>query len=247
MIFSSLPKIYGFNKSSEAGPDPFAPSIFLKACQLRCPYCMNSKLVIGKNENIIDLSTIKSFVKDNGCKWVSISGGEPLFSPGNQILSLLNEIRKWGCNIALSTNGLEPEKLSMVISLLGYVTLDIKTDSGRYSSITENGEKNVFGKVVSTLNRLKDRKSLLMGISNKFDYEIRTTLYPPLVDKDAIVGIGQQLHMGEAEKWVLQPFRKTKTMLSEAAYNVTEYGEEETQNLFSIAKTYTSKVYIREV
>ena len=65
----SLPDIYGFNKSSEAGQNEFAASLFLLGCNLRCPYCMNKKLVSeemwepGKPLSTIPWNTVKDQIK----------------------------------------------------------------------------------------------------------------------------------------------------------------------------------------
>ena len=59
----NLPNIYGFNKTSDAGPDVFAYSIFLGGCNLRCPYCMNSKLVTSLEEvSTIEFDIIKKSI-----------------------------------------------------------------------------------------------------------------------------------------------------------------------------------------
>ncbi|MFA7220329.1 MAG: hypothetical protein WC119_07525, partial [Synergistaceae bacterium] len=73
-----IPTIYGFNGSSEAGPDTFAPSIFLGGCNFRCDYCMNATLVLDcvAIKGIINLEHIKNFVKENDCRSVNVSGGE---------------------------------------------------------------------------------------------------------------------------------------------------------------------------
>jgi len=247
MICQLLPKIYGFNKSSEAGPDAFAPSVFLRNCQLRCPYCMNSRLVTGENiKPDISLDEVKLFVKENDCKWVGISGGEPLYRSIFEIMSMVYEIKKWGCKIALSTNGLEFNKLSMILSFVDYVTLDIKTDKDRYDNLLagKTGNKTklgLFDSVFTSLGKLRAKKHF----HDSFNYEIRTTLYPSLVDEKAIRYIGMALQ--KEEKWILQPFRKTKTMLSKKAKNIPLYDDIEIKYLASVAMEYTNEVKVREV
>lgn len=241
-MMASLPPIGGFNKSSETGPDPFAPSIFISGCQLRCPYCMNSRLVTGSSTPMISIDEVKKFVKDNGCKWIHISGGEPLFRPMMEILALLNEIKKWGCNISLSTNGLEHGKLKKILPSLGYVTMDIKTDEARYSDLL--AMRNHFPQQIfpyTSLLALRERKAQ----DSTFNYEVRTTLYPPLVNASTIRDIGEQLT--KSEKWVFQLFRKTKTMLSSKANNVREYTGLEVERMLNVAKEYSNEVSLREV
>ena len=247
MICVTLPEICGFNKSSEAGPDSFAPSIFLKNCQLRCPYCMNSRLVNGESvQSSVGFNDVEAFVRENNCKWVGISGGEPLNRSIFEILSMFAEIKKWDCKIALSTNGLEPDKMALIMPYVDYVTLDIKTDKERYDSLLVSGacskiEMRSFDKVFTTLNKIRTKKHL----HSQFDFEVRSTLYPPLMDEQAIRYIGKVFLKGE--KWMLQPFRKTKNMLSKGANDIAPYGNDEIKRLASVAMEYTDNVHIREV
>ena len=59
-----IPKIYGFNKTSEAGVKVFAPSIFVQGCNFKCPFCFNSKLSKSEmsSKDEITLSKIDDFI-----------------------------------------------------------------------------------------------------------------------------------------------------------------------------------------
>ena len=65
-------------------PGRVAGSFFLKGCNLRCPYCYNTELVLGvKNEETSSLNTIQELFshleKRQGIlSGLVISGGEPL-------------------------------------------------------------------------------------------------------------------------------------------------------------------------
>jgi len=231
-------KICGFNKSSEAGPDIFAPSIFLGGCNLRCPYCMNSRLIFecDKMDNI-PLSTIEGFVRENNCKWINISGGEPTCSGRGELYCLIAEMKKWGCKVAMSTNGTNPCELEAIFPMLDYVTIDFKTSVNRYIEVGCSDGNNLL----CSLMFLNYKKYC----NRMFDFEIRTTLYPNLVGKDEINDIGCMI--GLAKRWVLQPFRKTKTMLSEEAYTVKPYSIEEMESLVVIARCYCKNVVLSHV
>jgi hypothetical protein len=78
-----------------------------------------------------------------------------------------------------------------------------------------------------------------------FDYEIRTTLYPPFIDEKALRNIGGIIK--EGEKWVLQQFRHTKNMLCLDAREVKPYAEKQLKHMLKIAKEFTSNTELRYV
>jgi len=238
----TYPKIYGFNHFSEAGPDEFSPSIFLGGCNLRCPYCMNSKLVLDcQCLPTINIEDIKAFVTENKCEWLNISGGEITIQKTESLIELLKEIKSWGCRIAISTNGVFTDKIRSIVEYIDYVTVDIKTSEHRYYLLSEDiFDRKLFGYVVNSLNVLREQKK-----KRDFDYEIRTTLYRPLVGIVEINDIGLVINNGE--KWVLQPFRKAKNMLSEESDYIITYTEEEVENLLLIARKYTNNASIRMI
>jgi pyruvate formate lyase activating enzyme len=155
------PQIYGFNHFSEAGPDEFSPSVFLGGCNLRCPYCMNSKLVLDcQCLPTINIEQIKAFVTENKCEWMNISGGEITVQPTESLIELLKEIRSWGCKIAISTNGVLTDKIRPIIKYIDYVTMDIKTSEHRYYLVCEyNFDQKCFSYVINTLNILREQKT----------------------------------------------------------------------------------------
>jgi pyruvate formate lyase activating enzyme len=238
----TYPKIYGFNHFSEAGPDEFSPSIFLGGCNLRCPYCMNSKLVLDfQSLPTINIEDIKKFVIENKCEWLNISGGEITIQKTESLIELLKEIKSWGCRISVSTNGVLTDKIRAIIEYVDYVTMDIKTSEHRYYLVCKyNFDQKCFSYVVNSLNILREQKT-----KRDFNYEIRTTLYRPLVSTVELNDIG--LVIKDGEKWVLQPFRKAKCMLSEESNYVIQYTDEEVDNLLSIARKYSNITLIRMV
>lgn len=235
------PTIYGFNGSSEAGQDSFAPAIFLGGCNFRCDYCMNATLVMdyGAIREAISLDCIRDFVKENDCESVNVSGGEVTIHPTDQLINLFEEIRSWGCKVSISTNGFLTSKLMDIIPYVNYVTMDIKTGVDKYNQIVHIKALSAWHDVINSLDLLQIHKS------NDFNYEIRTTLYRPLVGESEIREIGSELNKNE--EWTLQPFRKAKNMIGEKAYLVDPYSEGEMESLLNIAKEYTDKASLRYV
>jgi pyruvate formate lyase activating enzyme len=239
---SNLPLIYGFNKASEIGPDILAPCIFLKGCNLRCPYCMNAKLVDGSKIELINIEEVKKYVLEEKSQWVLISGGEPTNIDSNSLINLITELKSWGCKIGMATNGNMPDILEVILPLLNYVALDIKcADDTMAKEIEMPNSHWYLLRVITTQIKLAGAKLKIKD----FDYEVRTTLYPPLIDKKAIHEIGSLLR--KDTRWVLQQFRHSEDMLDKKAYDIRPYGEGEVKKLLEIASIYCNDVQLRYV
>jgi len=234
-----LPDIKGFNECSETGIDTFAPSIFLEGCNLRCPYCMNSILVKHQSPNTVNIDRVRAYVSESKSEWVMISGGEPTCTELESLINLIEEIKSWGCKVGMSTNGVNVEVIREILPRLNYVALDIKGLSGVYDEISKDKK--------ASMNNLISR-SLLSETKlkrNDFDYEIRTTLFPPFVNKKTIHYIGGIIRADDT--WVFQQFRHSKNMLDANCSKIKPYSEKEVEVLLKIAKEYTEKVFLRHV
>ena len=158
---SKFPEIMGFNKTSEAGFNLFATSIFLFGCNLRCPYCVNGRIVVVKPEDwekpvkTIDLEVIKKHVLETRTEWVMISGGEPTFTPLDKLNNLIDEIRSWGCKIGISTNGTRPEIIEQILPKLNYVALDIKAyGTAAYAALDIKFRGTSWSRTMNTKHQL---------------------------------------------------------------------------------------------
>lgn len=237
----NLPIIQGFNKTSEAGFNTFAVSIFLGGCNLRCPYCMNANLVHKKTKGV-DIEEIKQYVTNEKVGWVMISGGEPTITEESSFLTLLEEIKSWGCKIGMSTNGTNSEVLRTIIGNLNYVALDFKSPKNEdYDSIAPKDS-------IVIMNQVYISQSILAINKHKrkdFDYEIRTTLYPPFISESNIGDIGSIIR--KDDKWVLQQFRHSKNMLDKKCLDVQPYTEQEVKEIMDVAKIFCNNVTLRYV
>jgi len=236
-----LPTIYGFNGCSEIGPDIFATSIFLAGCNLRCPYCMNSKLINKIPDGLygIDIEEIKQKTMEKNGEWFMISGGEPTCTDINLLVNLLEEIKSWGLKIGMSTNGTNSDVLREVICYLNYVALDIKTSSPQiYEQI---GAEFALTDILISKGILFDEKTK----RDDFDYEIRTTLYPEFVNEYVMSEISSII--SKKETWVLQNFRHAKNMFGKEAYDIEPYDDNKVKELIEIAKKATSNIILRDV
>lgn len=104
-------------------------------CNLSCTYCDTLPL---KGEKLSEKDVLDKIDKlnkfPNLFHSISLTGGEPLLDL-DFLLSLLPEIKKRNLKIYLETNGTLPEEMSKLISLIDFVSMDIKLPStcgGKY-------------------------------------------------------------------------------------------------------------------
>jgi len=229
-----LPKIYGFNELAEAGirggEKIYASAIFLGKCNLRCPYCMNSKLVFEQYVKTVDLQVAKDCFDEGGCEMLMITGGEPTMACTKRLKNLIEEIKSWGCKVGISTNGLMSRRLKEIIKDLDYVAMDLKTSPLNYTTIGCLDISDTCKSLVKTINLLS-RESLKR---KDFCYEIRTTLYPPLVTEDMIRVMSS--YIPDDATWALQYYRKAKNMLDPKAYDVDPYSESEIDDIIALIR-----------
>jgi len=236
-----LPIVRAFNKASEIGFNAFAPSIFLAGCNLRCPYCMNARLVFDQVDKEIDLEEVKAFVLEQNDPWLVISGGEPTLPVHGSIQDLLEEIKSWGdIRIGMSTNGTNINTLKEIIHLLSYVALDIKSAQGMTYGEIDN--PNLYMNMCESLKLLKATAKE----REDFSYEVRTTLFPLYVNEHDLHAIGQMIaHDGV---WVLQQFRHARTMIDAGVCRSVEpYNDDKIKEMVEVAEVYCQNVHLRHV
>ena len=176
-------------------PGRLSAVIFLRGCNLRCPYCHNLGLLdaegpsMGLEELVAFLSSRRGLLDG-----VVISGGEPTLWPG--LRSLIEAVRALGYEVKLDTNGTRPEVLSELIGdgLLDYVALDLKDDPAAYAGwLGMREDPEVLA------------RSLDIVKASGVDHELRTTVVPSRHD-DEVLGRMARWAAG-CRRWILQPCR----------------------------------------
>lgn len=239
-----MPIIRGFNKLAESGVHPdktkiYGPAIFLGGCNLKCPYCMNSRLVNAPKEvSEVDIGVVKAYVIENKPEMLTISGGEPTCTKVDLLKNLIAEIKSWGIEVGMSTNGTNPDILKKVIRNLAYVSLDLKVIPEKFNLVGNLDSDNQWIPCLQTMVSEKEKRK-------DFSYEIRTTLYPPFVRKEDISFLASC--MPSNSMWILQQFRRAKNMLSSEANDVQYYSDKEIKEIVRTARKYITNTYIRFV
>ena len=107
-------------------PDKSACIFWYAGCNMRCLYCYNPEIVLGKGT--ATFSEAISFLKSRQglLDAVVFSGGECLIH--KNILDQIKTVKELGFLIKIDTNGSNPNVLKQLIksNLIDYVALDFK-------------------------------------------------------------------------------------------------------------------------
>ncbi len=207
-------------------PGETAATVFLGACNLRCPFCHNASLVIPeKFGDTIPNEAFFSFLESRKGKIraVCVSGGEPTLDV--HLYQLAEKIKTMGFLVKLDTNGTRPEILSALIAdgLLDYVAMDIKNSPFRYAETVGIPDFDILP--------IAESASILMR--GDVDFEFRTTVVRDLHTEEDIKNIGKWLEGNE--KFFLQTFKDSGDLIGSG---YSGYTAEEMIKLTKILKEY---------
>lgn len=224
-------------------PGMVSTVIFLKSCNLRCPYCYNAPLVLNteESENLVSFEDMLLHLKKrkNVLSGFVISGGEALLYP--HLKELITKSKELGYKVKLDTNGTLPAKLEEIINnpltKPDFIAMDIKTDPKKYSSLLTENHNNLmdFEKNI--------KKSI--SIIEKFPSsarEFRTVLVPSLIKKEDIGAIGKLIPKDSS--WQFAQFINNNCLDSNYN-NITPYTDSEMLELITYAKTFINNVKLR--
>lgn len=228
-------KICGLQKTTLLDyPEHIACTVFLGGCNLRCPFCHNSDLVIGKVEGIYSKNDILKYLNKRVgvLDGVCVTGGEPLIY--DDTIEFLQEIRSLGFLVKLDTNGFFPDRLekALKVGVLDYVAMDVKSSPEGYAAAT--------GVASPDLEAVKQSVKLLE--ESGIDHEFRTTVVRELHDVDEIRGIGEWLK--GTNKYFLQGFIDSGKVLGGI---FTAHPKEKMLELLSVAREYIPNTQLRGI
>lgn len=153
-------------------PKHTACILWFAGCNMRCDYCYNPDIVLGKGRKSI--AEVEQFLlsRKGLLQAVVLSGGECTIHPS--FIKIVNIAKRLGFLVKVDTNGSKPEVLSRLIAnnQIDYVALDFKALRKNYYNVTK---LNGFDTFQETLQ-------LLQGASIPF--EVRTTWHSGLFDYD---------------------------------------------------------------
>ena len=216
-------------------PGKVACILFVRGCNLRCPFCHNASLACGSAEIGYPEEDVLTFLKKRQglLDGVVISGGEPLLYP--QIVPFLEKVRSLGYAIKVDTNGTNPDLLKKIVAegLADYVAMDIKNSPAFYAATTGIPKPDIAA--------IEESRNFLM--SGVVDYEFRTTVVKGLHTKESIAELS--CWIAGAKRYFLQAFKDSGELLSPSGLSAFE--EEEMHQLLEIAKIHTPSAQLRGI
>ena len=186
-----LPHYVGLQKTSLIDfPEKVASVLFFPGCNMRCSYCHNPDLVLGRTEGLVKRSEVVQFLKYRAplLGGVVISGGEPLLY--RDLISFIRQIREIGpFLIKIDTNGLLTDRLRDLLHSENppdFIAMDIKTALSSYDRFCI--EEKDLGNIKNSIDLI-----IQSGIPSQF----RTTVHPDFMDLsmiDEIAGMIRGCH-----------------------------------------------------
>ena len=199
---------HGFRKTTLLDyPGHVAAIAFVGGCNLRCPYCHNSGLVLNKDcPDIFSEEDVLSFLRKRAglIDGLCISGGEPTLY--EELPAFIRKVKQDGFLVKLDTNGTNPKMLRLLLSekLTDYVAMDIKASPEHYPQVT--------GFTGVSYDTIRETVSLLL--SSDTTYEFRTTIVRELHDVDMIRDIAREIK--GCKRYFLQNYKDSGDILIEA-------------------------------
>jgi len=229
-------QIHGFNKTTLLDyPGHLASTIFLGGCNMRCPFCQNSSLVLyPAYVPTIPAKDVLSYLakRKKILEGVCITGGEPTIYP--ELVTLIREIKALGLKVKLDTNGSNPSVIKSLVELklVDYVAMDIKNSRENYG--LSIGLKNY------NIDTISDSINYLL--SAPVNYEFRTTIVKEHHSAEDLLSIGNWIK--GAKSYYLQSYKDSGEILSPGLSNHTK---DTLLSFVNLLKPYIQNVELRGV
>ena len=229
-------------------PGILAGSFFLKGCNLRCPYCYNTGLVLGKNDGTQPLNTVQELFehmeKRQGIlKGITVSGGEPLINPYTPLI--IKKAKELGYKVKLDTNGTLPDELETFINdpelKPDFIAMDLKTTPARYAESVCPAFSKYHGNSEHFIN-VVTRTATLVASYPADCREWRTVLVPPLVKKEDIKAMAAILPSDAS--WQFAQFQ-SKNCLDPSYNGMLPYTDAEAAELIEYEQTLITGANLR--
>ena len=213
--------------------------VFLAGCNLRCPFCYNTTLVLHPEKlPTIPFEQIEDHLKRSR-GWVDgivISGGEPTIH--SDLPELCQKIKKLGFLVKVDTNGTNPVMIKELINrkLVDYVAMDIKAPltKEKHSRVCGVNMENLLEKIEKTIDIL---------LEDGVEYEFRTTMILGLHDERDIEEICQRIR--GCRRYVIQNYKGDVETIDAKFKNLKPFSEEEMKAFFTTAKKIIPNTMLR--
>jgi len=163
-------------------PDRIACILWVAGCNMRCGYCHNPQIVLGKGT--ISQDTAIAFLQRRIglLDSVVLSGGEATIWPG--LARFAAQVKALGYAVKLDTNGLRPDIVAHLLHnrLVDRIALDYKAPPSRFRQVTATGAYARFSRTLD----------LLCGQTN-VRFDVRTTFHSGMMAECDLLAISRDL------------------------------------------------------
>lgn len=196
-------------------PHKTACILWYAGCNMRCLYCYNPEIVLGKGTIGFD-SFLAFLMKRKGLlDAVVFSGGECMIH--KKIAEHIEQVKTLGFLVKVDTNGSKPELLKQLIedNVIDYVALDFKATPNKFESITKSNLYAAF------------EKSLRILLNSKLPFEVRTTYHSDLLDENDLQKMIVFLEASQYQgNYYVQHFRNDAKTLGHVGYSKRNIAEQ---------------------
>lgn len=214
-------------------PGYTACTIFTTGCNMRCPFCHNSKLA-KEQYNTIAENVLFDFLKSRVglLDGVCISGGEPTLQKDLKLF--IQNIKDLGYLVKLDTNGTNTNTMIDLVEsgYIDYVAMDIKNSFDKYS-MTCGIQSFYLGNIKRSIDYL---------LHSSIDYEFRTTIVKNYHTKTDVKLIANEI--SGCKNYYMQKFVKSNSIIDSRC---EEQSDEEFVELYNEMKQYIPNVQLRGV
>ncbi len=162
--------------------DRAACIIWIAGCNMRCGYCHNPQIVLGKGT--IGEEEAAGFLgrRKGLLDGVVLSGGEATSWPG--LTRFAQKVKAMGFALKLDTNGLRPDVVARLLDakLVDRIALDYKAPRAKFHKVTG----------ITAWRRFSSTLDILCA-QDKVPFEVRTTVHTDLLDEDDILAMAKDL------------------------------------------------------
>jgi pyruvate formate lyase activating enzyme len=196
-------------------PNKSACIFWYAGCNMRCLYCYNPEIVLGKGK--FSFPEMVSFLESRKglLDAVVFSGGECLIH--KDIVEQIRLVKTMGFLVKVDTNGSKPEVIKTLIEqrLLDYVALDFKANRESFSTISQSDLFDQF------------EKSLQLLLEAEIAFEVRTTYHSELLAKEELSEMIEYLKYNEyTGTYYIQHFRNNAETLGNLSHSLKNIDSE---------------------
>lgn len=156
--------------------------LWVAGCNMRCGYCHNPQIVLGKGtigeEEAIGFLRRRLGLLDG----VVFSGGEATTWPG--LVNFAAQVKAMGYAVKLDTNGLRPDVVARLLDQrqVDRIALDYKAPPARFRQVTATSAYRRFSKTLD-----------LLCAQERVPFDVRTTVHTGLLDEDDVLDMAHDL------------------------------------------------------